>query len=168
MATLDRPRPHAGLVTVFALLCFAAPAAAAPPTLGGDGAGPEEQACAGRASGDACTLPNNQLGTCGPGICNRLDYSGGSPPKAIEESCIVCKPAGAQSSGSDAGGQVDVEPKPAESGAAPAGSDTKEPPESSSRCRLAANSANPAGLALIAGLLLIVRRRRHGAGASRQ
>jgi MYXO-CTERM domain-containing protein len=148
------------------LLCLSVggPAAAAPPASGG--AGPEQEACAGRASGDACTLPNNQLGTCAPATCNRLDYSGGSPPKAIEEPCIVCKSAGAQPHdgppmlGGDGGaspGEGEGDGEPSSSGSV---AETKEPPESSSRCRLDPSAPNPAGLALLAGLLLFARRRR--------
>ena len=145
------------------LLCLVVggPAAAAPPASGG--AGPEQEACAGRASGDACTLPNNQLGTCAPATCNRLDYSGGSPPKAIEEPCIVCKSAGAQPHdgppmlGGDAGASAgEDDGEPSSNGSA----EIKEPPESKSRCRLDPSAPNPAGLALLAGLLLFTRRRR--------
>lgn len=142
-------------------LGLAAIAAAAPPA---GGAGPEEEACAGRASKDACTLPNNQLGTCAAATCNRLDYSGGSPPKAIEEACVVCKAAGGQPHDGMPmlGGDGGSEPPPADSGATePASSDSgsKEPPESASRCRVDGGSG-PAGLALLAGLLLIARGRR--------
>jgi MYXO-CTERM domain-containing protein len=145
------------LVPLFGvLLGFGAPAAAAPP----GGAGPEEEACVGRSSGDACTLPNNQLGTCAAATCNRLDYSGGSPPKAIEESCIVCRPAGAQPHdgppmlGGDGGaspGEAEVSPS--------SNDDGKEPPKSTSRCRLDPDDPSPAGLALLAGMLWLVRRR---------
>ena len=141
-------------------LAFAGPAAAAPPSTGG--AGPEQEACAGRASGDACTLPNNQLGTCAASTCNRLDYSGGSPPKAIEEACVVCKAAGAQATGHGGPPMLggDGGSEPAESGATPSTRDSKEPPASASRCQLAASSDGPAGLALLAGLLVFARRRR--------
>ncbi|MFO7566719.1 MAG: MYXO-CTERM sorting domain-containing protein [Enhygromyxa sp.] len=149
-------------VPVFGLLLgLASSAAAAPPA----GVGPEEQACVGRAIGDACTLPNNQLGTCAQATCSRLDYSGGSPPRAVEEPCIACKPAGAQPHdgppmlGGDGGASPEAgdgtEPSPSGSE-----SDNKEPPESKSRCRLDPSDPSPAGLALLAGLLLILRRRR--------
>jgi hypothetical protein len=146
-------------------LAFASPAAATPPATGGSG--PEEEACAGRASGDACTLPNNQLGTCAAATCNRLDYSGGSPPKAIEEACVVCKPAGATTDGppimggdggtppAEAGDEGEVQPS-----STTATADDKEPPETSSRCRVDDGAPSPAGLALLAGLLLIALPRR--------
>jgi hypothetical protein len=132
------------------------PAGAAPA-----GAGPEEEACQTRAVGDACTLPNNQLGTCANATCNRLDYSGGSPPKAIEEACIVCKAPGAQAHdgppmlGGDGGAGA------SDSGSADSGKQPdKEPPASSSRCQIGERGSEPAGLALFAGLLLLAGRRR--------
>src|SRR5690606_22447581 len=119
------------------MLGLASPVAAAPPSTGG--AGPEEEACVGRASGDACTLPNNQLGTCAAATCNRLDYSGGSPPKAIEEACVVCKPGGAQPhddrpmlGGDDGADSNPPDSNPASNETKP--SETKEPPKSESRC----------------------------------
>lgn len=157
---------------MFVLLGHLAPAAAAQPSAdprgmalrlaraAPGGAGPEE-ACAGRASGDACTLPNNQLGTCAAATCNRLDYSGGSPPKAIEEACIVCKPAGGQPHDGPPilGGDGGASPSDADAGGegepSSSGAEGKEPPESKSRCRLDPDDPNPAGLALLAGLLLI-------------
>jgi MYXO-CTERM domain-containing protein len=155
-----------GSILVASLLAFASPAAATPPSTGG--AGPEEEACAGRSSGDACTLPNKQLGTCAAATCSRLDYSGGSPPKAIEEACVVCKPADASTSGTpivgadggappdEAGGEgTDVQPS-----STTATAEDKEPPETSSRCRVDDGAPSPAGLALLAGLLLIAWPRR--------
>jgi len=142
------------------LLAFAGPAAAAPPA---GGAGPEEEACTGLASGDACALPNNQPGTCAPATCSRLDYSGGSPPKATEEACIVCKggQAGPPMLGGDGGGSGEA--PASEAGAdnnASSSADDKEPPASSSRCRVEDRTPSLAGLALLAGLLLIARPRR--------
>ena len=150
------------------LLVWASPVAAAPPASGG--AGPEEEACVGRASGDACSLPNNNPGICAAATCNRLDYSGGSPPKAIEEACIVCKhpQAGPPMLGGDggsgepassgAGAEAGADGEPSSGGAA--ASEDKQPPETSSRCQINDRSPSPAGLALLAGLLLIVRPRR--------
>lgn len=142
------------------LLGFAGPAAAAPPS---GGSGPEQEACSGRASGDACSLPNNQLGTCGEAICNRLDYSGGSPPKAIEEPCVVCKAPGSQPHDGPPllGGDGGAEPV-SDSGTEPAETKTegKEPPKSESRCRVDDNAPNGAGLAMLAGLFLLGWRRR--------
>lgn len=97
----------------------------------------------GRVSGDACTLPNNQAGACADSTCNRLDYSGGSPPKAIEEPCLVCKPG---------------EPHDGPSAAKPTPND---PPASTSQCRVDRHDTSPAGLALLVSLGLVIRRRRH-------
>lgn len=152
------------------LLAFAGTVAAAPPA---GGAGPEEEACSGLASGDACVLPNNQQGTCAPATCNRLDYSGGSPPKATEEACIVCKggQAGPPMLGGDGGGDGGSGNAAAsEAGAdnddnnndnnASSSAETKEPPASASRCRVEDRTPSLAGLALLVGLLLIARPRR--------
>jgi len=158
----------AARITIFvtsllvSLLSVSAPAAAAPPSSGGSpGSGPEQEACEGRSSGDACSMPNNQMGICAAATCNRLDYSGGSPPKAIEEACIVCKPGNAAANGAadDAGGM----PMLGGDGGPPANPaiEVKDPPSSASRCQVDARGSSPAGLALFAGLgLLFVRRRR--------
>lgn len=148
------------------LLVWASPVAAAPPANGG--AGPEEEACVGRASGDACSLPNNNPGICAAATCNRLDYSGGSPPKAVEEACVVCKhpQAGPPMLGGDggsgepasSGAEAGADGEPSSGGAAT--TEEKQPPESSSRCQINDRNPSPAGLALLAGLLLIVRPRR--------
>lgn len=140
-------------------------AAAPPPTLGGGGgAGPEEEACAGRSIGDGCTLPNRQLGTCGEGTCSRLDYSGGSPPKAVEEPCVVCKAGGghggppALGTGGPPAGEDGEDGPGSSSGGASKG---KEPPESSSRCSAeSTDDIDPVGgLALVLLLGLGLRRR---------
>jgi MYXO-CTERM domain-containing protein len=156
-----------GSILVGSLLAFASPAAATPPSTGG--AGPEEEACTGRSSGDACTLPNKQLGTCAAATCNRLDYSGGSPPKAIEEACVVCKAPDASTGGppilggdggappNEAGGEAGTDVQPSSTAAT---TEDKEPPETSSRCRVDDGAPSPAGLALLAGLLLIAWPRR--------
>lgn len=137
-------------------------AAAQPPALGGDpDAGPQEQACAGKAVGDACSMPNDQPGTCAEGTCSRLDYSGGSPPKATEEPCIVCEPglspgnppdSGADAGGGDDGGSAD----------ASARDSSKEPPETGSRCSIVDEGSTPLPMALVLFGLGVagVRRRR--------
>jgi hypothetical protein len=155
----------------FALGLFVATAAiAAPPPTTGGSAGPEQEACAGRAVGDACTLPNRALGTCGQGTCNRLDYSQGSPPKAIEEPCVVCQPAEGHGSGPPLGtGTGDAPPQESDDSAATGAASSsagdsaaaKDPPQSESRCRIDA-SREPVGFAGLTALLLLacVRRRR--------
>jgi hypothetical protein len=152
------------------LLGFASPAVAAPV---GE-AGPEQEACADRASGDACSLPNNQLGTCGEAVCSRLDYSGGSPPKSIEGPCVICKAAGSQPHGGPpilGGDGGDGGADPAADGGADSGtepststSDGKEPPKTSSKCTVEDQAPNTAGLAMLAGLILLgwCRRSRNG------
>jgi hypothetical protein len=136
--------------------------AAPPPTTGG--AGPEQEACVGRAVGDACTLPNRALGTCGEGVCNRLDYSQGSPPKAIEEACVVCKPSEGHGNGPPLGGTTGETTPAGDSGAvADEGAVSKEPPRSESRCSIdTGRGAGGRGLAGLATLLLLacVRRRK--------
>jgi hypothetical protein len=145
-------------------------AAAPPPTVGGGGAGPEQEACAGRSVGDACTLPNQALGTCGQGVCNRLDYSQGSPPKAIEEPCVVCKPSQGHDGGPPLGTTTTTETSPTEDSAATGaaageGAGSKEPPKSESRCTIDTErrlgGREPVGFAGLAVLLLLacVRRR---------
>ncbi|WP_146661920.1 MYXO-CTERM sorting domain-containing protein [Enhygromyxa salina] len=161
-----------GVSSVAAAAPPAADARDAPVGSSSGGAGPEEEACAGRSVGDACSLPNRQLGTCTAGTCNRLDYSGGSPPKAIEEACVVCQPGagdpghgGPPSLGSggappDSGDGGDAsESTPADTG--------KEPPKSSSRCRVTPDAGGPGALGLlgILGLLGVTLRRRRQPGS---
>ena len=135
-------------------------AAAAPPMVGGDSGSPEEQACMGKAVSDPCSLPNGSAGACGNGTCSRLDYSQGSPPKATEEACIVCKagvtPGNPPVVGGTGGGSSNSD----QQNGASKDSNDKEPPESSSRCSLT-DSPNPLGTSLLLlGLLVAWRRRR--------
>jgi MYXO-CTERM domain-containing protein len=151
----------------------ASEAAAAPPPMGGGGggAGPEEEACAGRSIGDACTLPNRQLGTCGQGTCNRLDYSQGSPPKAVEEACVVCQSGGAAPSedgatNEDGAKREDTGAGGSASNAGPSSKPSdKEPPESSSRCRVDPKGGSPVGLAVLVLLAWVRRGRRRDTAA---
>lgn len=174
-SSLSRLRWATPLVGVCLVLGLSRMAMAAPPNLGGENgsAGPEEQACAGRAIGDACTLPNRQLGTCGQGTCNRLDYSQGSPPKAIETSCVVCQPADASGGGSGggsaahedhptlgSGGAPPDDGSPSDAGHSSSGATEKEPPQSSSRCRVSDELAPNGSLLGLAALSLIAVLRR--------
>jgi MYXO-CTERM domain-containing protein len=139
------------------LLGWSSPAQAAPPPSVGGGSGPEQEACAGRSVGDACTMPNRQLGTCGEGTCNRLDYSKGSPPQAIEEPCVVCQPAQGQPQGHGDMPALGTAGTPPED---ESGANDKEPPKSSSRCSVQ-DDLDPLASLGLAGLLLLalVRRR---------
>jgi hypothetical protein len=142
----------------FGLFIVSNVAVAAPPPTTGGGAGPEQEACSGRAVGDACTLPNRALGTCGQATCNRLDYSGGSPPKAIEEACVVCQASQGHGNGPalGTGGAPPNESADDGADAAPSssGQGTKEPPQSESRCRID-STREPVGWAGLAALLLL-------------
>lgn len=145
-------------------------AGAQPPTLGGGGeAGPAEQACAGKSVDDPCSLPNGQAGVCGEGTCSRLDYSGGSPPKATEEPCVICKqgasPGTPPKLGGDGGegGQAGADRAAPDNGnsRASGGSAGKEPPESGSRCTISDDAGRDLGLlTLFAGLAVVGLRRR--------
>jgi hypothetical protein len=143
----------AGFALLGLALVFAPRDAAAQPPA----AGPDEAACEGKASGDACTLINGQAGACGPGTCARLDYSQGSPPKSIEEPCTVCK-VGAPPLGTS---ETSTTSGPA---GTTASDDTAkdDPPKTTSRCSVTERSGvGDLGLvASLAVLLLGVRRRR--------
>jgi MYXO-CTERM domain-containing protein len=151
----------------FCLFVVSNVAVAAPPPTTGGGSGPEQEACSGRAVGDACTLPNRALGTCGQGTCNRLDYSQGSPPKAIEEACVVCQASQGHGNGPalGTGGAPPDEPANDDGGEGGAWSGspaTKEPPQSESRCRIDA-TREPVGVAGLVALLLLASARRRRA-----
>lgn len=49
----------------------------------------EEEACAGRAVGAACTAGPTS-GTCQVGTCTRLQYADGSMPTPMEYECTRC------------------------------------------------------------------------------
>jgi hypothetical protein len=161
--SMTRVEPHT-CIARFALLALAlvfAPrdAAAQPPA-----AGPDEAACEGKASGDACTLINGQAGACGPGTCARLDYSQGSPPKSIEEPCTVCKvgapPLGSSetSTTSGAAGSRAAVDEGAKSASAEGDDD---PPKTTSRCSVTERSGTgDLGVASLLLVLLLGSRRR--------
>jgi hypothetical protein len=121
-------------------------------------ASPEESACAGKAAGDACTMVNGAAGTCGDSTCNRLDYSGGSPPKATEEPCVACVPGTGATA--DPGAEVEDTTDPADSDppvitpAADPESTAGDPPETNGRCAIAPR--HDADAALLVGLLALV------------
>lgn len=154
-------KPAKSLIPSLLIACLSlglsSVAGAAPPA----GAGPEEEACGGRSVGDACTLPNRALGTCQDGTCSRLDYSGGSPPKAIEQACVVCQPGAAHdgppalgSGGAppDDANEVDSADAAGDASEPAAANSGKEPPQSSSRCSV---DPDGGGLGLLAALSLI-------------
>jgi hypothetical protein len=119
--------------------------------------GPDEAACEGKQSGDACTLINGTAGTCGPGTCSRLDYSQGSPPKATEEPCTTCVPGAAShdppplGETSETSGASSTAAEPSSSGEVKNSEDV--PPQSSSRCSVMDRSG-PSDLGWL-GLLLL-------------
>jgi len=167
-----------GIPLVILLACALAPLPAwAAPSVGGPSVGPQEEACKDRAVGDACTLPNRQLGTCASSTCNRLDYSQGSPPRSVEEACVVCQAGAAQPDGQpgDAQPMVGSGGPPADSaGAEDAGADedgpdaassaddSSAPPKTDSRCQVAptkgGSPGGAVGLAILA-LVSVARRR---------
>ncbi|NVB37358.1 hypothetical protein G6O69_05910 [Pseudenhygromyxa sp. WMMC2535] len=164
------------LLTPCALGCvllIAGVAEAAPPSVGGGDAssdrGPEEQACLDKRVGDPCTSALGTPGACTQGTCSRLDYSQGSPPRAVEEPCVVCKegPGQPPKLGGDGGQNGAGEGGPGPGHGTKVSDGDKQPPESSSRCQLAADehgAGSPALLALISfglgGLGGLARRRR--------
>ena len=161
MSMPELPTWSSLLCAGFLLLAPSVVVAAPPPTLGGGSSGPEQEACNGRAIGDACTLPNRQLGTCGQGTCNRLDYSQGSPPRAIEEPCVVCQAnSGHEQHPTLGSGGAPPDESGASTGAGSGADDDKQPPESSSRCRVTDDLGDPALLGLASLLLLSFARRR--------
>jgi hypothetical protein len=133
-------------------------------------AGPDEAACEGKRSGEACTLINGASGACGPGTCSRLDYSQGSPPKATEEACIVCVAGAVSNEGPPALGETTETSEASSAGAEPSSggeakaseSEKDEPPQTSSRCSVTDRS-EPNDLGWLSLLLLPLaagRRRR--------
>lgn len=129
-------------------------------------AGPDEAACEGKASGDACTLINGQAGACGLGTCARLDYSQGSPPKSIEEPCTVCKvgapPLGSGDASTTSGPAGGTEPAPVDDTAKSATAEgDDDPPKSTSRCSVTERSpAGDLGWVSLLAVLWFGRRRR--------
>lgn len=77
-----------------AALATASPAAA-------DVIDPGQEACQGKAEGDACSAAGTS-GTCQPGECCKNDYSQGTPPKSVCGPCLLCKQGGGVDQG-DAG-----------------------------------------------------------------
>lgn len=166
----QKPVLCTSLLSLAFVLCLglASEAAAQPPEQG-----PDEVACQGKRVGEACSLINGQAGACGQGTCSRLDYSGGSPPKATEESCVVCQ-AGATPSNDGPPALGTGGPSPDDGGAnadtAGAGNEAAdgktevdEPPKSESRCSVEPAPSRSGGLVAL-GLLALglvgMRRRR--------
>jgi hypothetical protein len=127
--------------------------------------GPDEAACQGKQSGDACTLVNGTAGACGPATCSRLDYSQGSPPKATEEPCTACM-AGAASHDPPPLGETSETSGASSTAAEPSsgGGEVKPsedvPPQSSSRCSVTDRSGpNDLGWLCLLVLPVVSRRR---------
>lgn len=112
---------------------------------------PMKSACAGASKGDKCNKNGDIKGTCEPGKCCRLNYSGkGSKPDSVCEDCLRCTPSQAPSAGS--------------AGDAPAGGSAGDAPASSgedSGCISSANTPLSLGLlSIFVGFMLVVRLRR--------
>ena len=56
---------------------------------------PEQDACTGKAAGNACE-DGGKSGTCVNATCTRLDYSRGTPPRSIEVPCVTCDTSAAR------------------------------------------------------------------------
>lgn len=153
----DNPRMLlrlSGALALLAALALPAPARAdeAPP--------PSFFSCQGKKAGDACEGDNGP-GKCVAEKCSRLDYSQGTPPRAVESDCLKCR-SGSGPSPSDAP-IAEPAPKPAAAEQPPAtataGSAPTAAPAAKSGCRVDAD-AGPASLLLLAALALVGRRRR--------
>lgn len=151
----DNPRMLLRLSGALALLAaFALPAPAradeAPP--------PSFFSCQGKQAGDACEGDNGP-GKCVADKCSRLDYSQGTPPRAVESDCLKCR----SDSGPSPSDAPIADPKPAPAEQPPptatAGSAPTAAPAARSGCRVDAD-AGPASLLLLAALALVGRRRR--------
>lgn len=137
---------------------------------------PPEEACAGKAVEDACTLPSGESGACKADKCNELDYSQGSPPQSIEVDCIVCVAGaapppgpgpvavGGAEGGAEDGAGGESAPAPGGEASAPsepADEATREPPSSDARCSVTPGDGNwQISLLLLASVVAGRRRRR--------
>jgi hypothetical protein len=108
---------------------------------------PNEDACSGKAKGDACDLNGGQGGgACQDGECCRLDYSNGTPPKTVCEPCLLCNAA-----------PIITTTPPPEQPAEP--TPEKKQPEESSSCAAAGPGATSM-LSLLAGAFMLTNMRR--------
>jgi len=134
-------------------------------------ANPEVEACTGKSEGEACGLlkmvkpEGGELqrktvpGVCRPDECCELDYSKGSPPQSICNTCLACKdgPADAGPPAADGGAAAGAEGEPprANNDGPPAPS-----PAEKRGCTVAAPATPLAGTGLLLLMLGAVRRRR--------
>jgi hypothetical protein len=130
---------------------------------------PPEEACAGKAVDDACTLPSGESGACKAEKCNELDYSQGSPPQSVEVDCIVCVAGAAPPPGPGPvaiggdGGASETAPATRAEAAAPAepaGEATPEPPSSEARCSVTPGAGGWQISMLLLAAVVAGRRRR--------
>jgi MYXO-CTERM domain-containing protein len=140
------------------LLMIAAPAAA-------DVISPDQAACHGKTLGQPCTAAGVP-GHCAQTTCGRLDYSQGTPPRAVRVPCVICRaleptPEPAPPPGPQ-GSPGDPQPFPAtpEAGeGAPPGAPASAPHSEASRTAAPTRAGcstgeGPAPLPWVAGLLL--------------
>jgi len=135
-------------------------------------ADPAEDACAGKAAGEACgvmklvkpedggelrrtTVP----GACRDDECCDLDYSKGSPPQSVCHPCVVCKEGPAHAAG--AAGTPAADSAAAEGEPPRAGDGPPAPSPTEKRgCTIGSTDATPAGPWLLAVGWVARRRRR--------
>ncbi len=136
-------------------------------------ANPAVEACNGKSDGQACGLMKmvkpegggdlqrkTVPGVCRPDECCELDYSKGSPPQSVCNTCLACKegPADAQPPAADGGAAAgaDGEPPRTANDGPPAPSPTEK-----RGCTVVAPTTPVAGAGLLLLLMLgSVRRRR--------
>ena len=137
-------------------------------------ANPAEQACSGKAEGDACGMMKlvkpegggelqrtNVPGVCRADQCCDLDYSKGSPPESVCHECLACKEGPSNvapaAKASDPPPSAAGEPPRSESGPPPTG------PSEQRGCSVGGEPRGVAGWLTALVLVGVARRRRRAA-----